>query len=723
MRANFLFVLLYAVHIYTQDALAQTVVPPVAPVSTTITDYGGVKVADPYRELENLSSPASQQWLKGNDDFTRAQLDRLPAIAALRQRVKELDATGTIVIRSLQRTSRGIDFYLKRNPGEKVTRLFSRKHPRGVERLVLDPDKLRAADGKEIAINNFVASPNARYIAAVVSKADAELGELRMFDSRTGASVGEPIAGIWGELSATWLPDSRSFLYVRGAGAVDGQGEPFGRFSVLHRYLAGGADRVLVGWNAGHGPSVRERDWISIDVQPGTSHAVFSASEGVSNDGRAYATPLSALSGPPEHIPWQLVFDEKDKVRGSAVIRHALYARTYDRASRYRVLRYDLRRPGTSPVEVVPQQAGVIEEFATAADGLYYVVREASVSTLWRLPYVAKKPLAVSLPSVGAVSLLDAQPALDGAVISLVGWTYPSHVFETHALVAKDAGLQPSNGHTPGADWVAEEITCKSHDGVLVPMSIIHRKGLIKDGSHPTIESGYGGYGTPEPAYFSARMGAFYEAGGVYADVKPRGGGAFGRDWYEAGKGATKSNTWKDMIACAQTLIDAGYTSREKLSIEGTSMGGVAAGRAITERPDLFAAAWIRVGITEAVRFIEASPNGPNHELEMGTVKTESGVRQLLGMSTYHQIRDGERYPAILLTAGLNDNRVAPWIPFKTTARFQAATSSGRPVLLRVESAGGHGVTSDADLRNAEFADGIAFVLWNTGAPAFQPVR
>jgi prolyl oligopeptidase len=586
---------------------------------------------------------------------------------------------------------------------------------------VLDPDRLREADGKKIAINNFVASPNGRYIAAVVSKADAELGELRLFDSRTSASIGTPIAGIWGELSATWLPDSRSFLYVRGAGALDGQGEPFGRFSVLRRRLSGGNDSVIAGWNAGYGPSVRERDWIWIDVQPGSSFAVFNASEGVSSDGRAYATPLSALSGAPERIVWRPVFEEKDKVRGTTARGHDLYVRTYADASRYRVLRYDLSRPGTRPIEVLPQQDGVIEEFAAAADGLYYVVRAASVSSLRRLQYLGAKSSAVNLPNVGAVSLMDAQPALDGVVFSLVGWTYPSNVFETHALATKDAGLQPSKGPAPGADWVAVETTCKSHDGVLVPMSIIHRKGLVKDGSHPTIESGYGGYGIPERAYFYARMGAFYEAGGVYADVKPRGGGAFGRDWYEAGKGATKSNTWKDMIACAQTLVEAGYTSRDKLAIEGTSMGGVAAGRAVTERPDLFAAAWIRVGITEVVRFIEVSSNGPNHELEMGTVKTESGIRQLLDMSTYHQIRDGERYPAILLTAGMNDNRVAPWIPFKTAARFQAATSSGRPVLLRVESAGGHGVTSDADLRNAEFADGLAFILWNTGAPSFQP--
>jgi prolyl oligopeptidase len=235
------------------------------------------------------------------------------------------------------------------------------------------------------------------------------------------------------------------------------------------------------------------------------------------------------------------------------------------------------------------------------------------------------------------------------------------------------------------------------------------------------LVDGYGGYGLPENAYFNRRMHAWFERGGLFVEVKPRGGGAYGRDWYQSGVGARKSNTWKDMIACAETLIARGYTSRGKIAVHGTSMGGVAAGRAVTERPDLFAVAIIRVGITEAVRFIEATTNGPNHESEMGSVKTEAGVRQLLAMSTYHQIKDGTPYPAVLFTAGMNDNRVAPWIAFKTFARLSAATSSARPVLLRVESAAGHGMSSTAEQRNSEMADRLAFILWNTGDKAFQP--
>jgi prolyl oligopeptidase len=203
--------------------------------------------------------------------------------------------------------------------------------------------------------------------------------------------------------------------------------------------------------------------------------------------------------------------------------------------------------------------------------------------------------------------------------------------------------------------------------------------------------------------------------------VNPRGSGAYGEAWYRAGVGATKQNTWRDTIDCAQYLIDERWTEPAKLSVWGVSMGGVLAGRAITERPDLFGTAFLQVGILDAIRFIEATSNGPNHELEMGTVKTREGVQQLLAMSAYHQVRDGVRYPATLLMHGLNDSRVVPWQTLKMTARLQAASTSGRPVLLRLESEGGHGVTAEAQARYARLADMFAFQLWQVGDPEFQP--
>jgi prolyl oligopeptidase len=252
-------------------------------------------------------------------------------------------------------------------------------------------------------------------------------------------------------------------------------------------------------------------------------------------------------------------------------------------------------------------------------------------------------------------------------------------------------------------------------------MSIVGRRGLPRDGSAPALLAGYGGYGFTTTAHLEPAWRAWYELGAWMAFVNPRGSGAYGEEWYRAGVGATKPNTWKDMIACATALLAGNYTSRGKLGIVGTSMGGVAVGRAVTERPDLFRVAFMRVGILDAIRFIEATPNGPNHEREMGSLGTPEGVRILREMSSYHHVRDGTRYPAVLVSHGLNDNRVAPWISFKMAARLQAATASGRPVLLRTEKGGGHGVTSTAEQRRTEWADRIAFHLWQAGHPEFQP--
>ena len=199
-----------------------------------------------------------------------------------------------------------------------------------------------------------------------------------------------------------------------------------------------------------------------------------------------------------------------------------------------------------------------------------------------------------------------------------------------------------------------------------------------------------------------------------------RGGGAFGKQWHHAGRKLTKPNTWKDFIACAEHLIRTGYTSSAKLAGQGGSAGGILVGRSITERPDLFAAAHIAVGCTDMLRF-ETTTNGPPNVPEFGTASKKDEFGGLLEMSTLHHIHDGTEYPAVLLTHGINDPRVEPWMSAKTTARLQSASASGRPVLFRVDYHAGHGIGSKRSQRHAEQADTWAFLLWQFGAPAFQP--
>ena len=697
--------------------------PPKAVPGNLVTDYQSIKVEDPYRALEDLKSGETQAWAAANAAFARHQLDRLSGRKALFDRITALDAERSPVIQSLSVTPSGRWFYLKRLGGESAAKLYIRAGADGSERLLLDPATWQKQDGLLRSITNFSAAPDGKHVAAIVSLADAELGELQIFDSTTGKSVLPPVRGIWGELPAVWSRDSKSMLYAQGSAALAPSSEPFGKMQIYQRYLDGRPDRKLMGWGETFGPDVHAKDWVYVDPVSSGEFTVVSQNEGIGTDARVSVARTADLLRDPRHTRWTPLLNADAHVRGYGTIGRFIYTRTFDQASRYRVLRHDMSRPSSPPVEVVPQQGGVIDAVAVAKDGIYYLVRTGSISELFRLRHGAKPGTGerVSLPFEGSVRLLDVDAHVPGVVFSLEGWTHELQLMR--ALGSKVTLTNPvmPSATAIGSDWFSEETNCTSHDGVAVPMSIVFRRGLVKDGSHPTLVDGYGGYGWPERAYFNRHMQAWFERGGIFVEVKPRGGGAYGRDWYQAGVGPRKSNTWKDMIACAETLIARGYTSREKIAVHGTSMGGVAAGRAITERPDLFAVAIIRVGITDAVRFIEATTNGPNHESEMGTVKTEAGIRQLLAMSTYHQVQEGTAYPAVLFTSGMNDNRVAPWIPFKTFSRMSAATSSGRPILLRIESAAGHGVSSTAEQRNSEMADRLAFILWNTGDKDFQP--
>ena len=684
-------------------ALAAPAQPAPWPPGPTVDDHAGVAVPDPYRALERADDPAVLDWVRAEAAHTRHTLDALPGHAALLRDLQAADQLRTPWFASVQRTAAGHWFYLMREPGAKVARLYLREPGADAPRVLLDPAAWEAATGQSHAINNFSVSPDGRHLAVVVAQGDAELGELRVIEVASGRAVRPPVPGIWGELSASWLPDGRSLLYARGADAGTPGGQAFGKMQLRRRFLDEQPDQPWLGHGQPFGPEVGEADWVWVDAQGGASHVVAFLVEGVSGNLRAWRTERDSLLSDPAGARWERMIEAADQIREAVVHGRWLYALSYQDAGRYRLQRHDLDRTESLPRLVVPERDGVLEHPTAAADGLYFVERHGATSELWRLPHTDEPvaPVQVQLPFNGAVTLHDAQPDVPGAVFTLEGWTRPQRLLQALEDRSLEPGLFATAPSPVGHDWVSLEASCPTPDGEQVPMSVLHRRDLPRDSQRPTILDGYGGYGVSEPAYFNPRLDAFLRRGGVWVDVKPRGGGAKGRDWYQAGAGPTKANTWRDMIACAQAVIRRGYTQPARLAITGTSMGGVAAGRAITERPDLFAAALLNVGILDAVRFVEATSNGPNHLLEMGDPSTPEGTRQLLAMSTYHQIRDGQRYPAVLLSTGLNDQRVAPWQSYKTFARLRAATRPGPAVLLRVDDAG-HGVTATAEAsRNA----------------------
>jgi prolyl oligopeptidase len=322
--------------------------------------------------------------------------------------------------------------------------------------------------------------------------------------------------------------------------------------------------------------------------------------------------------------------------------------------------------------------------------------------------------------------MVQTNPRLPGALLGIGSWTKADSVYayDPESTRVANTELQPTGPYDNPTNIESTEVKVRSYDGTLVPLSIVYPKGVKLDGSNPTLLSGYGAYGLVLPPHFDPMLFLpWYEQGGIYAFCHVRGGGEYGEEWHLAGKGPTKPNTWRDFIACAQYLIQHRYTSPARLAGQGTSAGGILIGRAITSRPDLFAAAIDWVGVSDALRF-ETGENGVDNIPEFGSVKTKAGFEALYAMSAYAHIKDHTPYPAVLFMTGANDPRVDPWQMDKMAARLQAATSSGKPVLLRVSYHGGHGLMGGTEAQFQEtLADQDSFLLWQFGMPEFQPPK
>ena len=312
---------------------------------------------------------------------------------------------------------------------------------------------------------------------------------------------------------------------------------------------------------------------------------------------------------------------------------------------------------------------------------------------------------------------------LPGALLYLTSWirAFTIYAYDPRTKQTTDTKLQPKGPYDEPKDLASVEVKVRSYDGTMVPLSINYPKNIKMDGSNPTLLEGYGAYGFPSPPFFDPMRLAWHEQSGVYAVCHVRGGGEYGEEWHLAAKGPTKPNTWKDFIACAQYLVDQKYTSPSHLAGTGGSAGGILIGRAFTDRPDLFGAAIDVVGCSDMLR-VETTANGVPNIPEFGSTKTKEGFDALYAMSAYHHIKPGTAYPSVMFETGFNDPRVDSWHMAKMTAALQAATSDGKPVLLRVDYAGGHGgIGSTEKQRQETQADEWSFLLWQFGTPGFQP--
>lgn len=693
--------------------------------------YFGTTLDDPYRWLEDTQAANTQAWMKAASAHARGILDGLPQREPILKRLQALDAGTTTRIGEITRTASGRLVYQRRRASDNQFVLVMRDGFDGAESVLVDPNAMsKAAGGKAIAINYFTVSPDGRTLAYGLSEGGSEAAILHLLDIASRQPVGEPIdRANWG--IARFSPDGRYVTFNRLAAPTADKLSKYQNSAIWWLPVGGKAAdaREILGPQTrsqpGH-PPLQPHEITFVRTTDDGRWLVATIIDGVRRELRVWIAPINQASELGQSTPrWQQIIDYRDKIVDFAIHQQTLYAVSHDGAPRFKIIGAPLANFAASTAStLVAGSDKVIGSLAAARDALYFEARSGNAKQLWKIAHGAQAaPQQVNLPLQGTFSLRSdsgtaSLPTTDGVLIGLEDWTHARQIYRVDAQgQAHNTGLQPAGPFDNPPDIDTTEVLVTARDGSRVPLSIIHRKGLKLDGRNPTLLAGYAAYGLTIDPRFDINRLAWLERGVVLAFANPRGSGVFGQSWYEAGKLQTKPNTWRDMIDCAQYLLAQKYASPTTLAISGGSAGGITSGRAATERPDLFAAVVPRVGALDTVR-MELEPNGPPNIPEFGSVKTEDGLRGLLAMSTYHHIHPGVRYPAVLLTHGVNDPRVAVWQSTKTGAAFEAARASvsdGRPVLIRLDYDAGHGVGNTKTQAQQETADIYAFLLWQMG--------
>lgn len=704
---------------FSVTTLAQTV-PLKAERREVKNTYFGQTISDSYRWMENLKADETQKWIRAQADYSRAYLDKLPMRDSILKRLNELSDAGTLV-NGIQKRG-NLYFYNRRAPNENDYRIYVREGSNGAERLLVDPDKI-ANDGKRRSINGFSLSQDGKYLSYISSVGGSENGELRIVETATGKDTGELIdRARFG--AGDWLPDGRSFVYNRLQKlASDAPPTDLYQKSRIYLHVLGtdaDTDKAIFGYEVNPNIKLETTPIPFADAPLGSKYIFIYVNSGVSPNSELYVASLAALKqNANTPIQWRKIANLEDEISTLEVRGDDAFLLTYKNTPRYKIVHINLKNPDLKKAETIfPASEAVIERMTAAKDALYVQTLDGGTRKVYRVDYKTRQAETIKLPYPGSTSLSTNPFDLDGGVyFNLNSWTRsPAHfVYDSKTKTATDTRLVPPI-QIDMSNIEVINAKARSHDGAMIPLVILHKKGIKRDGKNPIWMGGYGAYGVESISpYFASGSLPWLERGGIVVWTGIRGGGEYGEEWHLAGKGATKPNTWKDFIACAEYLIAEKYTSPAHLGIIGGSAGGILISNAITTRPDLFGAAISAVGLNNAL-LAETTPNGVPNIPEFGTFKTEEGFKGLLAMDGYYKVKDGVKYPAVMLTHGINDPRVEPWMSAKMAARLQAATAGGKPVLLRIDYDAGHGIGSTKKQRNEEYADIYAFLFQQLGA-------
>ena len=687
--------------------------PPTTPRKSVTLDYQGVHVTDDYQWLESGAEPQVRHWSEEQNGRTRQFLDHLPAVAAIRKRVTQLESAASADYTDL-RYRAGTLFSLKFQPPKQQPFLVSLKSADDLrsERVIVDPNRMNPKG--TTAIDFYVPSLDGRLVAVSLSEGGSESGDVSVFDAATGRKLPDLIPRVNGGTaggSLTWNRDGSGFYYTRYPRGRERPPEDFNFYQQVYFHKLGAPASEDVYCIGKEFPRIAE---IALQTSDDGRYVLASVANG---DGGEYSHYLLSPAG-----TWSRITDFSDKIVSVKIGPDGvLYLLSRNGAARGKILRLSPETPLLARAETAVQEGdGAILDFEPAASRIYVVISLGGPEQLLAFDREGRKQKPVEIKPISSVGQV-VRLASDDILFRNESYLDPPAWFRFDA--AAEHTLATALFRTSPAKFADTEVvreSAPSKDGTKIPMSVIRLKGTPLNHGNATILTGYGGFGVNRSPSFDAVNRLWIEQGGVIASANLRGGGEYGEDWHRAGNLTNKQNVFDDFSACAQRLIEAGYTSPGKLAIRGGSNGGLLMGAALTQHPELFRAVVSHAGIYDMLR-VETTPNGAFNVTEYGTVKDPAQFKALYAYSPYHHVADGTAYPAVLFLTGANDPRVDPWHSRKMTARLQAATSSGLPILLRTSGSTGHGIGSALSEVISEEADVFTFLFDQLGV-SYMPV-
>ncbi|HYX35248.1 MAG TPA: prolyl oligopeptidase family serine peptidase [Oligoflexus sp.] len=683
--------------------------PPVTKVQPVIDRHHEVDVTDPYRWLESGQDKNVQEFIKQQNEYARTYLDALESRESLRQQLNEILGASSISYRSLHEVQ-GQLFALKQHPPKQhrfLVTLPDAGHPEK-ERVVIDPDALEPK-GK-VAIDWYRVSPNGRYVAASLSVDGSEAGDVSVFEVATGKRVFEVIPGVnagtaGGDLG--WAPDSGGFYYTRYPRGDERPAADKMFFTQLYFHKLGTpttADRFELGKDFSR---IAE---FFVEIHP-SGRVIAAVQKG---DGGEFQHYLRSLDG-----TWKQLADYPDRIAQFFFgERDDLYFISQKDAPHGKVMAVSLKDPSPAKARVIiPEGKDSIVTDITSGEGflvhkgrLYVSYQTGGPSEIRSFDLDGKsKPGPRTAPVTGVNNVAG----LANGDVLFAQRSYLEPTAYYHYSIQKNSTTKTQLQEKSPVDLTGVTVIremVKSKDGTMIPVNIILPPGVKPGTPVPFVLNGYGGFSISiEPQFLGSRS-VLLKSGVGYAIANLRGGSEFGETWHAQGSLTKKQNVFDDFIAAGEFLVQAKYALPGKVAIIGGSNGGLLVGAAITQRPELFAAAVASVGYFDMIR-IESEPNGQFNTTEYGTIADKQQFEALYAYSPYHRIKDGTAYPPILMQVGATDQRVAPWHSRKMVARLQAASSSGAPALLYTRFDAGHGMGSSVAQQIDQNLDAYSFML------------